>query len=59
MDPVGRIKLINLDSLILQEDEAIDKLVDKYGTKRWTYIALKLKEDYRISRRTGKQCRER
>lgn len=31
----------------------------KFGTKRWTYIAQKLKEDFRINGRTGKQCRER
>ena len=39
---------------LIQEDEAIEKLVDKYGTKRWTFIAQKLKDDYRINGRTGK-----
>lgn len=34
-------------------------LVSKYGTKRWTYIAQMLKEDFKIWGRTGKQCRER
>jgi transcriptional activator Myb len=34
-------------------------LVEQYGTKRWTFIAQKLKDDFRISGRTGKQCRER
>jgi hypothetical protein len=33
--------------------------VGKFGIKRWTYLATKLKEEYRIGGRTGKQCRER
>ncbi|TNV88260.1 hypothetical protein FGO68_gene12895 [Halteria grandinella] len=41
------------------EDEAIVRLVDEYGTKRWTFIAQKLKENFKIVGRTGKQCRER
>jgi len=41
------------------EDDAIVNLVDKYGTKRWTFIAQMLKEEIGISGRTGKQCRER
>jgi len=45
--------------LILQEDEAITRLVANYGTKRWTFVAQKLKEQFKISGRTGKQCRER
>eukprot|EP00347_Sterkiella_histriomuscorum_P022152 403331496 len=40
-------------------DEAIENLVDKFGTKRWTYIAQKLRDDFKIQGRTGKQCRER
>ncbi|CDW79741.1 myb-like dna-binding domain containing protein [Stylonychia lemnae] len=43
----------------LKEDEAIEQLVDKYGTKRWTFIAQKLKDEFSIGGRTGKQCRER
>jgi Myb-like DNA-binding domain len=35
------------------------KLVEEYGTKRWTFIAQKLKENFKIGGRTGKQCRER
>jgi hypothetical protein len=38
----------------VKEDEAIVKLVAAYGTKRWTYVAQKLKEQYKISGRTGK-----
>lgn len=41
------------------EDDAIVNLVDKYGTKRWTFIAQMLKEEVGIEGRTGKQCRER
>jgi len=33
--------------------------VAAYGTKRWTFVAQKLKETYKIAGRTGKQCRER
>lgn len=33
--------------------------MQKYGTKRWTFIAQQLTETYLISGRTGKQCRER
>lgn len=46
-DATNRVKYV-------QEDDSIVKLVDKYGTKRWTYIAQMLKDDYRISGRTGK-----
>lgn len=45
--------------IVSQEDKAIENLVNKYGTKRWTFIAQKLKEEYKINGRTGKQCRER
>lgn len=34
-------------------------LVAKYGTKRWTFIAQQLTDEYHIGGRTGKQCRER
>ena len=34
-------------------------LVEAHGTKRWTYVAQKLKDQYKIGGRTGKQCRER
>jgi myb proto-oncogene protein len=44
---------------LIQEDEAICKLVSQYGLNDWTKIASKLKENYWISCRTGKQCRER
>lgn len=42
-----------------EEDEAISTLVETYGTRRWTFIAKKLQEAYRIYGRSGKQCRER
>lgn len=41
------------------EDDAIKELVDEYGIKHWTDIALLLDEIYRVKGRTGKQCRER
>ena len=41
------------------EDDAISTLVIKYGIKKWTLISRKLKEEYGISGRSGKQCRER
>ncbi len=41
------------------EDEAIAALVVKYGTKKWTLISRKLQEEFGISGRSGKQCRER
>eukprot|EP00831_Metopus_contortus_P050849 TRINITY_DN42736_c0_g2_i1.p1 TRINITY_DN42736_c0_g2~~TRINITY_DN42736_c0_g2_i1.p1 ORF type:complete len:475 (-),score=57.36 TRINITY_DN42736_c0_g2_i1:119-1516(-) len=42
-----------------QEDEAITALSGRYGTKHWTLIAKKLREEYGIAGRSGKQCRER
>lgn len=42
-----------------KEDEAIDKLVKKYGDKRWTLISKQLESEFHIVGRTGKQCRER
>ena len=41
------------------EDKAIVELVKNYGTKRWSLIAKKLEEEFHISGRSGKQCRER
>ncbi len=41
------------------EDEAIIKLVKKYGIRKWTLISRKLQEEYEIYGRSGKQCRER
>lgn len=43
----------------IQEDEAISKLVAQFGFNDWTQIAQKLKDTYNITKRTGKQCRER
>ena len=42
-----------------EEDNVILKLVKDYGTKKWTLIAKKLQEVYKIYGRSGKQCRER
>lgn len=39
--------------LMIQEDEKVVELVDRYGPKKWTLIARHLKG------RIGKQCRER
>lgn len=41
------------------EDEAIRTLVTTYGTKSWSVIANHIKNDFDITGRTGKQCRER
>ena len=42
-----------------EEDNCIKELVQLYGDKHWSIIAQKLKDQYRIKGRTGKQCRER
>ena len=44
---------------IMQEDEAIIKLVQENGIDDWTKIASQLKEELGVHKRTGKQCRER
>lgn len=41
------------------EDQAIQSLVTAYGTKRWAVIAARLRLDFGIENRSGKQCRER
>lgn len=41
------------------EDKAIISLIEQYGPKNWTHIATKLRDDFGIKGRTGKQCRER
>jgi len=41
------------------EDKAIRELVDKYGIRKWTVVAQKMEEVYRLNGRSGKQCRER
>jgi len=41
------------------EDEAISELINKHGMKKWSLIAKKLREDFEVSGRSGKQCRER
>ena len=43
----------------LKEDNAISELIQKYGMKKWSLIAKRLKEDFGINGRSGKQCRER
>eukprot|EP00826_Nyctotherus_ovalis_P041489 TRINITY_DN4180_c0_g1_i4.p3 TRINITY_DN4180_c0_g1~~TRINITY_DN4180_c0_g1_i4.p3 ORF type:complete len:134 (+),score=37.62 TRINITY_DN4180_c0_g1_i4:175-576(+) len=42
-----------------EEDDAIASLIREHGTKKWTLVARKLQEEYKIYGRTGKQCRER
>ncbi len=44
---------------IPDEDKAIEELVRKYGTSRWSFVSQMLKKRFGISGRTGKQCRER
>ena len=34
-----QVRFNQMPNLLLQEDIAIEKLVEKYGTKRWTFIA--------------------
>ena len=41
------------------EDNAITKLINKYGIKKWALISKKMEEEYNIYGRSGKQCRER
>lgn len=41
------------------EDDCIIRLVEKYGTKRWSVIAENLNKEALGAQRTGKQCRTR
>ena len=41
------------------EDQALQSLVENHGTKRWTIVATRLRIDFGIENRSGKQCRER
>ncbi|EQC38558.1 hypothetical protein SDRG_04263 [Saprolegnia diclina VS20] len=42
-----------------KEDESIIRLVDEYGTKRWSVISDHLNNENFGNERTGKQCRTR
>ena len=42
-----------------KEDKAIWELIQKRGFKKWSLIAKKLKEEFGVIGRSGKQCRER
>ncbi|CAH0473700.1 unnamed protein product [Peronospora belbahrii] len=42
-----------------KEDEAIIRLVQEYGTKRWSVISDHLNSENHGTERTGKQCRTR
>lgn len=42
-----------------EEDEAIRNLVMSHGTKSWSIIADHIMRDFKITGRSGKQCRER
>lgn len=42
-----------------REDELIMRLVERYGTKRWSQIADALVKENVGVKRTGKQCRTR
>ena len=41
------------------EDHAVHTLVLTYGTRKWTVISDRMKEEFGIEGRSGKQCRER
>ena len=42
-----------------KEDDAIIRLVEEYGTKRWSVISDHLNGENFGTERTGKQCRTR
>lgn len=42
-----------------KEDDAIIRLVEKFGTKRWSIISDNLNDENHDTERTGKQCRTR
>ncbi|CEG45186.1 myb-like dna-binding [Plasmopara halstedii] len=42
-----------------KEDDAIIRLVEEYGTKRWSVISDHLNGEHHGTERTGKQCRTR
>jgi hypothetical protein len=42
-----------------KEDDAIIRLVEEYGTKRWSVISDHLNGENHGTERTGKQCRTR
>ena len=42
-----------------REDNAICILVEELGSHRWSTLSVQMKERFGISRRSGKQCRER
>ena len=44
---------------VVEEDEAIRKLVAKFGIKSWSVIAENIVKEFAIAGRSGKQCRER
>jgi len=36
------------------EDKAITELVNKYGIRKWTIVAIKMEEDFNLKGRSGK-----
>lgn len=46
-------------SHLIKEDNVLTELVEKYGIGHWSTIAKEMKINYEISKRNGKQCRER
>ena len=44
---------------VAEEDDAIRKLVAKFGIKSWSVIAENIVKEFAIAGRSGKQCRER
>lgn len=43
----------------IQEDQAIQVIVQDLGTKRWSEISQTMQEKFKLYGRSGKQCRER
>ena len=44
---------------IQEEDDALRKLVGKYGIRKWAIVSKEISKKFRGYSRTGKQCRER
>jgi len=44
---------------IEEEDRAVHSLVTALGTRKWTAVAERLRTEFGIEGRSGKQCRER
>lgn len=45
---------IKFSNTFMQEDNAIIELVNKYGIRKWTVIAQKMEDDFKLIGRSGK-----